>query len=176
MTTNDDAQAPPQPAKAGPALKRLNVFVGTWNKEGQAYDGPFGSAAKVTAVETFEWLPGGLFLIHRLRGHLGDMEIACIEIIGYDASNQSYAVHSFYNDGNRKLWQAHERDGTWAFTGDWKIKGEMLKVRCTAIFDDAGNTMTAKWEYSRDGRSWQLFWDTTLTKVESRMVSPRNNG
>jgi len=174
MATNDPAQAPPPPPQADAALKRLTAFVGTWNKKGQAHDGPFGSAAKVTAVETFEWLPGGLFLVHRLEGRLGDMEIACIEVIGYDAASRVYSVHSFYNDGNTNLWQARERGGVWVFTGEWLVKGETLKVRCTASFDDAGNTMTARWEYSRDGKKWRLFWDTTLTRVKATGQSRRS--
>lgn len=155
-----------------PDPRRLQVFVGKWNKEGQALDSPFGPAAKVTAVETFEWLPGELFLVHRLDGQLGKDQIACIEIIGSDASNQSYCVHSFYNDGNKNVWQLRERDGTWTLTGDWKIKGEAFKVRCISVLDDTGNIMTGKWEYSSDGSSWQLFWDTKLTRASKSPQDP----
>jgi hypothetical protein len=152
-------------AGPGPEHRRLDIFAGQWSKVGQAFGSPFGPAAQIAAVERFEWLQGQLFLVHRLEGHLDDTEIACIEVIGYDASSQSYAVHSFYNDGNQGQWRAQERDGTWTFTGDWPVAGETLKVRQTVVFDDDGRTMTGRWEYSRDGSSWHLFWDTTLTKV-----------
>lgn len=69
------AEMSPQ-ATAGPEHKRLEVFVGKWNQEGRAYDSPFGSAADISAVETFEWLTGGLFLVHRLEGQLGGVPIA----------------------------------------------------------------------------------------------------
>jgi hypothetical protein len=154
-----------QPATRGPEHWRLEGFVGRWITEGQAYDGPFGPSAKITAVETYEWLPGGLFLVHRMQGRLGDQEMACLEVIGHEASRESYAVRSFYNDGTHNLWLARERDGTWTFAGEWKKEGKPLKVRCTAVFKDAGNTLTGDSEYSEDGSRWQRFWETKLTRA-----------
>jgi len=148
-----------------PATKDLEVFVGEWREEGQAFDSPFGPAAKVTSGQTWNWLPGRHFLIHRLQGRLGEQHIACIEIIGADAPSQSYSVHSFYNDGKKNVWQLREGDGAWTLSGDWKIEDKALKVRCTIGFNDTRNTMTAKWEYSNDGSNWQVFWDTKLMRA-----------
>jgi hypothetical protein len=75
------------------------------------------------------------------------------------------ALGFLYNNGTSNVWQIRERDGTWTFTGDWNVEGEALNVRCTTGFSDAGKTMTAKWEYSRDGSTWQVFWDTKLTRA-----------
>jgi Protein of unknown function (DUF1579) len=146
-----------------PAINRLEVFVGQWSQEGQAFEGPFGPAANIATKETFEWLTGKKFLIHRLEGRLGENDIACIEIIG-DNSDDGYSVHSFYNDGNRNVWQLLEGDDAWALTGYWKKEDDTFKVRCTMVFSDGGKAMTAKWEYSSDGSSWQVFWDTKMTK------------
>ena len=154
-----------QASTRGPEHWRLEGFVGRWNTEGQAYDGPFGALAKISATETYEWLPGGLFLVHRLQGRLGDKEIACLEVIGHDAARESYTVRSFYNDGTENVWQARERDGTWTFVGDWKREDKTLKVRCTAVFKDAGNTLSGEWEYSEDGARWHRFWETKLTRA-----------
>ncbi len=63
-TQSHSAQVPKQPSVPGPEHKRLAVFLGKWNLEGQQYDGLVGSAAKIVAVETYEWLPGGFFLVH----------------------------------------------------------------------------------------------------------------
>ena len=49
-----------------PVLKRLEVIVDEWSEEKQAFETPHGHTAKVTATETCEWLPGELFLLHRL--------------------------------------------------------------------------------------------------------------
>jgi hypothetical protein len=82
-------------------------------------------------VETYEWLTGEFFLVHRFEGHVGDGAAGCIEIIGYDAESQSYPTHTFYNNGLANEWRSHERDGTWTLAGDWHMQGKSVKVRCT---------------------------------------------
>ena len=65
MTKSSKATAPEQPSQPGIEHRRLDVFVGKWNMQGQQYDGVIGPAAKITAVETYEWLTGGFFLVSR---------------------------------------------------------------------------------------------------------------
>jgi len=101
-----------QSPKPGAGHQRLNVFVGTWHTEGQQCEGPIGPAANIRAVETYEWLLGEFFLVHRFEGRVGDGEAGYIEIIGYDAQSQSYPTHTFYNNGVANEWRWHERDGT----------------------------------------------------------------
>ena len=48
--------------KPSAAHRRLNVFLGQWNMEGQQLKGLFGPAAKITAVQTYEWLAGKFFM------------------------------------------------------------------------------------------------------------------
>jgi hypothetical protein len=166
--TGGAAGAAKQSANRGAQHERLDIFVGRWNTKGQQYEGPVGPAAKITAVEAFEWLTGGFFLVHRFEGRVGDGEAACIEIIGPDAGGGSYRVHSFYNNGITNQWQSRERDGTWTLTGDWPMEGQSMKVRCTIVFSDAGDTMTGKWEHSSDGSSWRTFWDVKATKEKEK--------
>lgn len=158
-----ESSEPPQ--NPGPELSRLDIFVGTWKMEGQQYDGPFGPAAKITAVETYEWLIGGFFLVHRLGGRLEAAEMACVDIIGYDDSTQCYTRYSFYSNGKTNQWQEGEVDGNWTLVGDSQIEGKTLKVRCTTVFNDSATQMDAKWECSSDGSNWQTFWDVKATKA-----------
>jgi hypothetical protein len=164
-TQRDSAQLTRRPSVPGPEHKRLEVFLGKWNLEGQQYDGLVGSAAKIAAVETYEWLPGRFFLVHHFDGQVGDGDAACIEIIGYDASSRTYPAHTFYNNGQANEWQGHEHEGIWTFTGDWPMADESMKVRCTIVFSNAGNVRTGKWDYSSDGSKWQTFWDVKARKA-----------
>ena len=50
-----------------PELKRLAVIVDEWSEERQLFESAGCPTAKVTAVETFEWLPDELFLLHSLE-------------------------------------------------------------------------------------------------------------
>ena len=151
--------------KPGPDHERLGAFVGRWRKEGQAIESPFGPAAPVTAVESFEWLAGRYFLVHRLDGRLGDTEMACIEVMGYDAARERYFARSFYNDGNSTEWRGHVSRGKWTFTGDWKLGRRRFKVRHTLVPDKTGNTMMGTWRYSERGSRWRTFWVTRLTRM-----------
>jgi hypothetical protein len=161
-----DVRRTSQSPESGAGHQRLNVFAGTWHTEGQQCEGPIGPAANIRAVETYEWLPGEFFLVHRFEGRVGDGEAGCIEIIGYDAQSRSYPTHTFYNNGLANEWQSHERDGSWTLAGDWQMPGKSVKVRCTTVFSDAGNTMRSKWEQSSDGSSWETFWDVKASKAK----------
>ncbi|MGH7725605.1 MAG: DUF1579 family protein [Candidatus Eiseniibacteriota bacterium] len=53
-------------------LGRLNPFVGVWNTEGEMRNTPSGSSTKFKATDTYEWLPGGHFLLHRFDANMPD--------------------------------------------------------------------------------------------------------
>jgi hypothetical protein len=164
LLSHDVGLKSPSP-KPGAGHQRLNVFVGTWDTEGHQCESSVGPAAKIRAVETYQWLPGEFFLVHRFEGQVRDSAAGCIEIVGYDAQSQSYPTHTFYNNGLANEWRSHERDGTWTLAGDWHMQAKSVKVRCTTAFSDAGHTMRSKWEQSSDGSSWETFWDVKASKV-----------
>jgi hypothetical protein len=149
----------------GAEYRPLDVFVGNWSLEGQQYDGPFGPDAKIVGVESYEWLTGGFFLVHRLGGRLDTAEIACIEIIGFDESSQNYPRYTFYSNGKTNEWQSQQTDAGWTIIGDSVMADTTFKIRCTTLFSDSGNEMTSKWEYSSDGSNWKAFWDVRAVKA-----------
>ncbi|GGD53268.1 DUF1579 family protein [Paenibacillus nasutitermitis] len=143
--------------KRDPAMERLNVFVGKWNTEGVIKASPSGAAEQLKAVDTYEWLPGGYFLIHHIDGHMGKEEVKAIEIIGYDPSSQKYTTHSYDNQGNFNAYKANLLDR------DWTILGE--SERFTGMLSEDGNILTGTWELSHDGENWAQWMDIKLTKV-----------
>ncbi|GKU76599.1 DUF1579 family protein [Paenibacillus sp. L3-i20] len=157
MTEKNASFAPHDPSKPDPALTRLNVFIGKWNTEGQIKVSPSGPAAKLKATDTYEWLPGGFFLIHHVDGYMGDEEVKTVEIIGYDTISQTYFTHSYDNRGNVGTYQANLLDAVWTITG----KSE----RFTGMFSDDSNTLAGSWELSGDDGIWVPWMDIKLTKV-----------
>lgn len=144
--------------------EQLDAFVGKWHMQGQQLAGPAGPAAPITALETYEWLPGAQFLIHRLDGRIGDSQAACIEIIGFDAERRCYRAHTFYNNGQMNVWDIERRDDAWRVLGDWSAGGRSMKVRCMIRFAE-NDTMHSRWEHSSDGSTWHAFWEVTARRV-----------
>jgi len=139
-----------------PAMARLNIFVGKWITEGAIYESPTGPTLQLNAVDTYEWMPGGHFLIHHVDGYMGKDEVKAIEIIGYDASAQNYATHSYDNHGSISAYQANLLDRTWTITGE--------SERFTGMFSEDGRSLTGRWELSNDGKIWVHWMDIKLTK------------
>ncbi|HVH04472.1 MAG TPA: DUF1579 family protein [Myxococcota bacterium] len=144
-----------------PALDRL---VGTWRLEGRQLEGPFGPAVPVAARETYEWLAGDKFLVHRFEGTVGGAPAACIELISHDDARGVYPRVSYYNDGAVREWESREKDGTWIVTQAGRAEPGEPRTRCTLELGDGGRTMTENWEYSNDGLTWRTFWDVRAMK------------
>ena len=144
---------------------RLDLFLGTWRTTGRQYECPFGPTGSLVALETYQWLSGERFMIHRLDGRIDDDPLACIEIISNDATRAACLVRSYYDDGGSNEWQLVEQEGAWRLDGHWPQAGNLIAVRCTIWFQNGGNTRAAKWEYSQGGESFQPFWEATSSKI-----------
>ncbi|GBO54187.1 hypothetical protein APA_2135 [Pseudanabaena sp. lw0831] len=145
--------------------KQLGVWVGKWNTEGQSYaegnskESLKVSSVKMTSLETFELLLDGFFLVHRWDGHVGDAEFKGMEVIGYDASSQTYCSRFFDNSGNSPTYQVSVRDNVWTYIGELQ--------RATFEFSDDGNTMTTHWDWKKsDEENCLPLCDLKVTKVK----------
>lgn len=146
---------PPEP---GDEHRLLDVLVGKWINEGQTVASEGMSAVKILASDVYEWMPGGFFVLHSAYGRIGSVDVGGIEIIGYDASSNTYRSHFYDSQGNVSTSELTVRDDTWRWQGE--------KTRCTAVFSDDGETQTAHHERSDDGVNWEPSMDVTLTKVQ----------
>ncbi len=155
-----------QASDAAPGLEGLKPLVGKWHTEGKQLEGPLGPAAPFVAVETFEWLEGGRFLVHRLDGKFGTRPAACIEVFGLNQANELFG-HTFYNDGNTNTWQLQVDSHAVILNGTWsKGQGPSFRLRQSVRVIEEGNTLESKWEQSRDGRDWTTFMETRSTKAQ----------
>ena len=158
MTQSETTQASQQTSRPDAALKRLNPFVGKWNTEGEIKKSPFGPAGKLIGTDTYEWLAGGFFLIHRVDVRMGNQKNESIEIIGYDARSNSYPMHSFDSQGNSVVMQAGETGNTWTFTGE--------SMRFKGTFSEDRKSISGTWEYLGDDSNWHYWMDVKLTQAE----------
>lgn len=143
--------------KPGAGHRKLDVFVGKWNTRGQTKASADGEALIITGSDSYEWLPGGFFLVHHWDVRMGSEESKGIEIIGYDERTKAYPTWSFDSQGNTGTYQASTRDGVWAF----RARSE----RATVVVSEDGNTITARWEQLAEGMNWQPWMEVKLKRV-----------
>jgi hypothetical protein len=133
--------------------KHLEVFVGKWTIEGMTKD---GRTVAIRGTETYEWMPGGFFLIHNLNVHVGEDDYKAHEIIGYDTSRQQFTYNSFDSWGQKDSYQSTAQGNTWTYSGQSR--------RGSVVFSDDDNSMTADWQMSFNGSDWQPWMDLKSTK------------
>lgn len=156
--TGDDPKEVPAQV---PELKELDVFVGRWRAEGQSF-GERGIENNLppeswTSEETYEWIPGGHFLLHRWDARVGSKEFTGIEIIGYDKETQSYFAHLFDNLGNKIIYTIVREQGGWRYSEP--------ASRATVIESIDGSTMEWKWESQQQGGRWNPICTRTAIKL-----------
>jgi hypothetical protein len=142
------------PNSADANLARLDSFVGTWDTEGEVRV-PGGPPVKFKATDTYEWLPGGYFMLHRFDAHMPEGNVQGIEVIGYDEGSKSYSMNSFDSLGNSSVMKARIEKDQWTYTGE--------ATRFTGEFNEKETVFSGLWEL-RDKEMWQPWMDVKLKK------------
>lgn len=144
---------------ASSELEHLNAFVGIWDTEGEVKTEPSASPLKFTGTDTYEWLPGGHFLLHRYEADMPDGKVIGTEVIGYNQAQNSYTLYSFDSRGQASLMQGHFEMDNWTFIGE--------SMLFTGGFTDGGKVFAGLWERRQgEGFDWQPWMEIRLNKVE----------
>jgi hypothetical protein len=159
-----------QPQTPDPALRRLDFLVGTWKVEGETAPEFSGPAMRSTSTETFEWLHGGFFLVHRWDAVFGDPKSYAgpelpggaiqkgIMFYGFDATTGRFRTHFFDGNGpfhDGSMYEGEVVGGNLRFTGP---------ARFTLIENEDG-TINNDWELRDDDGEWRPWRHTTMTRV-----------
>lgn len=151
-TWESEAPAP------GPEHRRLEVFIGKWINEGETMATPDAPAARIVTSDVYEWIPGRFSVLHTAYGHIGDLDVGGVEIIGYDAESGKYTSHFFDSQGHVTVDELTYDAGKWIWTGE--------RTRTTSEFSDDGKVQRSLHEQSEDGAEWRLAMDVTLRKID----------
>ncbi|HTS12013.1 MAG TPA: DUF1579 family protein [Candidatus Limnocylindrales bacterium] len=134
-----------QAPKPGPEVKKMGVFVGHFNSDGEAKPGVMGpNAMKMSGTEDCRWTAGGFGLLCTGTSDMGGMKGTVTALMYYDPSDKMYHYHEVDSGGD-----VGESTGT--FDGDtwtWNGKGFM-----------GGKTMYSKYVMkgvSRNGYEWTM--------------------
>jgi hypothetical protein len=131
-------QTPMQPPGPDPALKALEMFVGDWEVTGRTIG---AHEDNVSGRLHFEWLPGGFFLQQRVELDFGGMQIAALEVIGYDPDTGRFPSTVFANMFGEPIPYEYEIDGR-AFTIRTELGGG---ATYTGSFSADGDTASGGW-------------------------------
>ncbi len=144
-------QADRQASEPHPALKQLDVLLGTWNVNGPDVDG----------TVAFERMEGGFYVVQRVDlDHAGN-HVKGVEYIGYDPSNGTLRSYFFGN-------QAPGPFAKVALECVWEVGDDTLTIWGGEVgspaaykgrFGDDRNTVTGRWEWPGGG------YESNMTRV-----------
>lgn len=172
MPEPGDTHPPRGAPTPGPETRRLGALVGRWRSEGHVVGEP---PVPIEGTDIYEWLPGGFFLVHHVDVVVGDQPVQAIELIGeYDPAADSFTGRAYDNLGNVTIMHARVDDaGAWTFTGGDDVAPAARPstadgsgaVRSTLTVSPDKSSMTARWERSDDGSSWQPWMQMIFTRM-----------
>jgi len=151
-------------AEPGPQiLAPLTPLVGEWRLLAAFGDAP---PADVGARVTFEWLPGGRFLVQRWEVPIPEAPDG-IAVIGPDPGRAGgYLQHYFDSRGVARVYRMSLEDGVWRL---WRDEPDLSPLdfsqRFTGTFSDDGATIEGAWEICHDGTTWEHDFDLIYRKV-----------
>lgn len=144
-------------AKRPVAQERLEAFVGEWKMEASFLP------AGVTGRAVFEWVLDRRFLVERAEVPGAPESIA---IISVDRDDDAFIQHYFDSRGLTRLYAMTFNEGVWTLARDSPDFSPLdFSQRFTAELSADGNTISGRWESSRDGSSWEHDFDLTYRKL-----------
>jgi hypothetical protein len=147
-----------------PALKRLEILVGTWQMRGHTLD---QKVDNITGWSTFEWLPGKFFLESfgeiTIQGfQFKGFVVKALEIIAYDPKKKRFPSTVFSNLSGEVL------------TYEWDVKGNSvihsgLGAKYTGTLSEDGNTLTGGWRPDKGTKDTEgNAYDVVMTKMRRK--------
>ncbi len=137
-------------------MARFEIFVGTWNTTGEVLETHSTPAAKLSATDTYRWLPGKHFIAHDADVRFGEAPSRSLEVIGYDLASKKYLARSYDDHGVSEVFEVALRGSS------WRIKGDT--VRFSGKFDARQSKLTGLWELKDRKVGWQPWIELTLAR------------
>ena len=136
---------------------QLARFVGFWQTEGRIIATESSPEIKISGTDTYEWLPGEFFLLHKVDVRMGDTHNQTLEIIGFDKAKNEFTLQHYDNEGNSGFMTGMYADHVWIFLGE--------DLKFTGGFKNDDKVFSGIWEKSTNGNEWTHFMDITLSKI-----------
>jgi hypothetical protein len=147
------AQEQPQP---NPALKALDVMVGSWELRGR----DFGTGGEIRGELALDWLQGGYYLVQHVDIDYAGRKVSGVEYVGYDQANDNLRSYFFSNEGPGPF-------GGVAIEYVWELGDDTVTIwggevgspaNFKGTFSADRNTISGRWEWPGGG------YEATLTR------------
>jgi hypothetical protein len=144
-------------------VEELKPFVGEWSLEVTPPGGePSGD---VGARVTFEFMPGGRFLVERWTVPIPEAPDG-IALIGYDEGRGTLLQHYFDERGVARVYEMKFEDGVWELE---RTKPDFSPLdfaqRFRGTFSEDGSVIEGRWEICHDGATWEHDFDLTYRRL-----------
>ncbi len=157
---NNPAQANPQAPRPNPALQSLEVLVGEWQMELSNASFLPSPSETVKGQVSFEWAQDGAFLLLRM-GDKPPSPPAALWLISRDESTPNYIVLYYDARSVSRVYEMSFSEGVWKM---WR-NSPGFSQRYEGKISRDGLTVTAQWEKSSDGATWEHDFDVTYRKL-----------
>jgi len=154
--------------KSNAALEQLAPLLGEWNIEITAMSMDPDPSATVRGHSSFAWLEGGAFLVQHSEMPNSAFPTTT-SVMGPDEEASTYRMLYYDSRGVSRIYRMTFSGGIWTLWRDFPG----FSQRFHGMFDESGRVITASWEKSTDGSSWEHDFDLTYTKVRYRPRRPR---
>lgn len=151
--------------KPGPELKKMDVFVGSWNLEGEMKPTSMGPGGKMTESEKCEWMEGNFFLVCRADYQSSMGNGSGLAVMGFSSDDKAYTYREYNSWGESMESKGSIGDDTWTWTSDEKMGDKMMKSRFTMKFT-ADTAYTFTYDMSQDGTKWTTVMEGKATKAK----------
>ena len=75
--------------------RALGMLAGKWITQGTIRATEHAASLALRAIDRYEWLPGGFFMLHKVDAQIVNTVSQSIEIIGYDPQQACYVTRSY---------------------------------------------------------------------------------
>lgn len=147
--------------QTNPALKPLEVLVGEWEMELSNASFLPDPSETIKGRVTFEWVQDGAFLLLRM-GDKPPSPPAALWLISRDESALLYTVLYYDARTVSRVYEMSFSEGVWKM---WR-NAPGFSQRYEGNISNDGKTITARWEKSFDGTTWEHDFNVTYTKIK----------
>jgi hypothetical protein len=148
------------PFQSNPALDQLSPFIGEWNIEITSMSFDPDPSAVVRGHSSFAWLEGGAFLIQHSEIPASDFPRSTA-VMGPDDAAETYCMLYYDSRAVSRIYRMTFSGGIWTLWRDFP----RFSQRFQGTFREDGRIITARWERSGDGSTWEHDFALTYTKV-----------